>query len=476
MALTINTNVASLNAQRNLGASQTNLARSMQRLSSGLRINSAKDDAAGLAISDRMTAQIRGLNQAARNANDGISLAQTAEGALQESTNILQRMRELSIQSANDTNTASDRTSLQAEVTQLTSELNRIATTTQFNGRNLLDGTFSSATFQVGANANQTISFGINGATASKLGVGGQATVAGAASSTAAYALVGGDLLVNGTSVGSSVNDGVSYVLGAQSGATSALSVANAINSVSNTTGVSATAYTTSSAIAASATTALGATDFKVNGVAIGALTAAANFVDRGSQMVTAINSIAGQTGVTATLGVGGAYTLSAEDGRNIDIDQSGAAAVATTGIVGDITTYGQVTLGSGKDIILSQGTGGTIGNSKLAAGTYAATGSTINISSASGAQNSIASIDLALSTVDTIRGGLGAIQNRFESTIANLNNVSENLSSARSRILDADIAQETSNMTKQNILQQAGVSILAQANQMPQLALSLLK
>ena len=170
MAISINTNVASLNAQRNLSASQTNLAKSMQRLSSGLRINSAKDDAAGLAISDRMTSQIRGLNQATRNANDGISLAQTAEGAMQESTNILQRMRELAVQSANDTNSASDRASLQSEVDQLKQELTRIAETTPFNGKKLLDGSMISAQFQVGANAGETISFGIGSARSTDLG------------------------------------------------------------------------------------------------------------------------------------------------------------------------------------------------------------------------------------------------------------------------------------------------------------------
>ena len=172
MAININTNVMSLNAQRNLGKSQGSLAKSMQRLSSGLRINSAKDDAAGLAISDRMTSQIRGLNQAARNANDGISLAQTAEGALQESTNILQRMRELSVQSANDTNSTSDRTSLNAEVTQLKEELNRIAETTEFNGKKLIDGSMEGATFQVGANSgtNQTITFAIESAKGDVLG------------------------------------------------------------------------------------------------------------------------------------------------------------------------------------------------------------------------------------------------------------------------------------------------------------------
>jgi flagellin len=278
MGLNVNTNVQSLNAQRNLGKSQASLANSMQRLSSGLRINSAKDDAAGLAITDRMTAQIRGMNQAARNANDGISLAQTAEGALGEVTNILQRMRELSIQSANASNSSADREALHAEFSQLSSEIDRIATTTEFNGKKLLDGTFAStnaAVFQVGANANQTITVSI------------------------------GDVQTS-TLAGSALDD--------------------------------------------------------------------------------------------------------------------------------------------------------------------------IAISTASGAQSAITVLDLAINDVDAIRGDLGAVQNRFESTIANLNNVAENLSAARSRILDADIAQETSNMTKMNILQQAGVSILTQANQTPQLALSLLQ
>ena len=185
MALTINTNVASLNAQRNLGISQSNLAKSMQRLSSGLRINSAKDDAAGLAISDRMTAQIRGLNQATRNANDGISLAQTAEGAMQESTNILQRMRELAVQSANDTNSASDRKSLQAEVSQLISELDRIASTTSFNGQKLLDGSFAGASFHVGANAGETIDFGVASTKTKNIGNVAQGTSSSVTSATA---------------------------------------------------------------------------------------------------------------------------------------------------------------------------------------------------------------------------------------------------------------------------------------------------
>ena len=203
MAITINTNVASLNAQRNLSSSQSDLNTSMERLSSGLRINSAKDDAAGLAISDRMTSQIRGLTQAARNANDGISLAQTAEGALQESTNILQRMRELAVQSANDTNSSSDRSSLNDEVVQLKAELDRIAETTEFNGKKVIDGSMSNATFQVGANAgtNQTISFGIQSAAAEDLGTAGNVAIEEAAATGSV-----GDYTLTADAVGSAGN------------------------------------------------------------------------------------------------------------------------------------------------------------------------------------------------------------------------------------------------------------------------------
>jgi len=275
MAIVINTNIASLNAQRNLNSSQLGLNKSMQRLSSGLRINSASDDAAGLAISDRMTSQVRGLNQAARNAQDGISMAQTAEGALNETTNLLQRMREISVQSANDTNTEDDRASLQAEFKQLQSEIQRISDNTQFNNRGVLNGSAAGgAIFHIGANANQTITLSINSMGVQALGV------------------------------------------------------------------------------------------------------------------------------------------------------DSGDATISTQ----------------------------------------------------SAANAAISTIDSAIASVDEERGKLGAVMNRLESTIANLSNVSENISASRSRIIDADIAQETSAMTKNNILQQAGVSVLAQANQTPQLALSLLQ
>ena len=395
MALTINTNVASLNAQRNLGTSQSDLNKSMQRLSSGLRINSAKDDAAGLAISDRMTAQIRGLNQASRNANDGISLAQTAEGALQESTNILQRMRELAVQSANDTNSDSDRASLNDEVVQLQAELDRIASTTEFNGRNVIDGSMSDATFQVGANAgaDQTISFSIDSAAASDLGTE-TAYVAGSAEEAA---------------------------------------VAADFTGVTNTT-LSVTADTAG---------------------------LAGNY-----DIVIEDNAAGGATG-TATFNGTDTITLQATSIAALDTSEI-AALLTGTGVVtavGDGTAAAEesFTMTGGLDLVAEVATSGTT------------TMDNVSVLTRTAATVTIESVDLALAEIDTIRGGLGAIQNRFESTIANLNNVSENLSAARSRILDADIAMETSAMTKNNILQQAGVSILAQANQAPQLALSLL-
>ncbi|MBN2427664.1 MAG: flagellin [Deltaproteobacteria bacterium] len=402
MAITINTNVMSLNAQRNLGTSQSALSKSMQRLSSGLRINSAKDDAAGLAISDRMTAQIRGLNQASRNANDGISLAQTAEGALQESTNILQRIRELAVQSANDTNSDSDRTSLQAEVSQLISEMDRIASTTQFNGKTLLDGTMTDATFQVGANAgaDQTISFSIDDARTSALGV--DAYVAG----TAAVAEVAA------TGAGAT-NTTLTFTADTAGTAGNAISIEIVADGSSATTGevsVSGTTITVG-ADAASDIAALTTADIAA---LINGNTDAAALVDA--------------VGTTDAAAAEAAFTLAG------GVDAAAAVASSGTALMGNVS-----------------------------------------VASRDDASVAIASVDLALEQIDEIRGGLGAVQNRFESTIANLNNVAENLSAARSRILDADIAQETSEMTKQNILQQAGVSILAQANQVPQLALSLL-
>ncbi len=496
MALTINTNVASLNAQRNLGKSQGALNKSMQRLSSGLRINSAKDDAAGLAISDRMTAQIRGLNQAARNANDGISLAQTAEGAMQETTNLLQRMRELAVQSANDTNTASDRASLQSEVSQLQSELNRIAETTTFNGKQLLDGTFSGAKFQVGANANQVISFSVGSAKGSDIGTnqyvaeGGamQVAIASASAEVTANGLTAGSLTLAGTFNGSSYSQAVTMGLAA-----TANELETAINAYTGTTGVTATATTKASLGTFSD---VGAMTFELKGSNTAASTISTTITNKDdlTSVASAINDKSSTTGISAELSADkkslimtsaagddisiANFTLGADKTASFaGVNSAGtltAAQTLTTAGTDSSRVGGYITLDS-TDSYSATASVDTLNGVTTAAVSALQDIASVSISSQSGANDAISVIDGALSMIDSSRGDLGAVQNRFESTIANLQNVSENLSAARSRILDADIAMETSAMTKNNILQQAGVSILAQANQAPQLALSLL-
>lgn len=589
MAAVINTNTASLNAQRNLSTSQSSLTTSLQRLSSGLRINSAKDDAAGLAISDRMTAQIKGLNQAARNANDGISLAQTAEGALNSVSDSLQRMRELSVQSSNASNSASDRASLQKEVDQLVQQINTVASQTSFNGVKLLDGTFNAQTFQVGANKGETINIdSIASAKADSLGVGTTSSYSSDLSSTVTTGAIGaGGITVNGYGVGPSTSDGVSAstsVVGSLStdfvdasditagdlkingvsiaavtfgaaetastagvvvaaainletantgviaaadatgkvtltskdgrdikieqsgtattartgltsgttavGSDSAIAKAAAFNSVSGQTGVSAVAtqaQVTLGAISANAAVAGDATDYiKINGVKLGAIAAgtAANFTDQGNNVTSAINAVSNQTGVTATFdATTKKITMTAQDGRTINVETKGTAAANNVGQATDTltNTYGGLKLSSSSSAGINIG-GADLAKTALPSGYTAATAtfgagvSKIDITTASGAQNALATIDSALATVNSSRANLGAIQNRFTSVVSNLNTTSENVSAARSRIQDTDFAAETANMTRGQILQQAGTAMLAQANQLPQSVLSLLK
>ncbi|MGZ5779679.1 MAG: flagellin N-terminal helical domain-containing protein [Burkholderiaceae bacterium] len=699
MSSIINTNIASLNAQRNLSTSQSGLTTALQRLSSGLRINSAKDDAAGLAISQRMTSQINGLDQAARNANDGISLAQTAEGSLSAITDNLQRIRTLSLQAANSTNSASDRAALNAEVQSSLAEIGRVASTTQFNGLNLLDGTFTAAQFQVGANANQTINVTVGGATTSQLGAYQYNNTTNAVSGSA---LVSGDLTINGVNVGASTSG-------------SADTIVNAINSVTNQTSVTASA--TSSLVAANNPTRkqdLASGDLVINGVDIGAVTGAYNVATQGASLVTAINLKSTATGVTATSNaVTGGITLASSTGKTIAVTTNNGAAgaakvenatglevsssqtVATStntfaagtegqsnvvftaaatngdqitvdgiqytfaaanaglttvatgadqtasaanlaaqitaketalGTAGHITAAsaggtmtvtskfatstathttiteqtdaganmvennnnvvgvgvavgGTLTVGGttyqfgfadsaavGSNTMVTLGTTGTntaqafltavnaaytadttniqatgganvitlTSDNKGAQGTTDVTGtsitsltvggaaggangsytantaygvislnsnaaysiagnnsakaglstasstlsaiSTIDISSVTGANNAIALVDGAISQVNTTRANLGAVQNRFSSTISNLQSSSENISAARSRIQDTDFAAETAALTRGQILQQAGTAMLAQANSLPNGVLALLR
>jgi flagellin len=492
MAITINSNITSLNAQRNLNNTTNTLSNSMKRLSSGLRINSAKDDAAGLSIANRMSSQVRGLNQAARNANDGISMAQVAEGAMQEVSNNLQRIRELAVQAASDSNSASDRAALNDEVTQLVEEINRVATTTSFNGTNLLDGTFGSKNIQVGAQNGETIEVSMVNVQTNALGVGSgsryETKIDGSAVS--GTALNAGDLTINGYQIGATSADGVSNV----SASGSAISVANAINARTGDTGVTASVKiaTVSGAAAGvtSGTASLSAGSVLINGVDIGAIsgaTASAS-VSRGADVAAAINAVSDQTGVTATFDTEtGRVDLTSIDGRNITVQTAAGVTAAQTGLgtggsgIETDTTFSSVNLSSSSQAGITIGgdsnlTAGFVDQYKEATATAGAGVSSLDLTTQAGASNAIDIVDAALANIDTARADLGAIQNRFESTIANLQNVSENVSAARSRIMDADFAAETAAMTKAQVMQQAGTAMLAQANQLPQIALSLLQ
>ncbi len=463
----------SLNAQRNLNGSQKTMQLAIQRLSSGLRINSAKDDAAGLSISERMTAQIRGMNQAARNANDGISLSQVAEGAMQETTNILQRMRELSLQAANSTNNAGDRQAVQEEIEQLKSELDRIATNTEFNGQRILDGSFSSASFQVGANANQTINFAIGSIRSSS--IGGIAREDGAAVSGNAAADI--TISIGGGPV-TTINSSAGFTGNAQQDATSAYAKAAAINDagIAGLTVLASTSGTQT--IGPIGGTAADTYNLTINGVAIFTNEDVATALTN-TQLRDAINSASSQTGVVASLN-GGDMTLSASDGRNIVVVESGTGFTAgtdgltVTGGAFDGTLRGSLSISAPESITI----GGTVADIGLSASIARDSNgiNTLDVSTAEGAQLAILRLDSALSSVSSNRAAMGALQNRFESTISNLQNVSENLSAARSRIQDADFAAETANLTKGQILQQAGTAMLAQANSLPQSVLSLLR
>ncbi len=496
MASTINTNIQSLNAQRNLASSQASLATSMQRLSSGLRINSAKDDAAGLAISDRMTSQVRGLNQAARNANDGISLAQVAEGALGSTTSNLQRIRELAVQAANGTNTASDRAALQQEVLQLTTEIARVGNQTEFNGLKLLDGSYTTQQFQVGANANQTIGVSVSSARATDMGnnaINSTATapsMATAAVGTPAAVLNGFlaqtmTLAANGTVA--TIPSSGTLPPGA-----SAKQVATAINAYTSTSGVTAVASTTATVSNVTA----GAVQFKLTGANATPITISATVSSSSDlySLAQAINAQSTSTGITAAADKTGNLVLTQAEGYDIKLENLNAAGGLTGANIKGADTATSVAFGAansgteasavGGSVALNSSNGFTL-TSTDTTGTFVAAGSSgstlspvsaIDVSTAAGATAALQVVDSALASVSSNRAALGAVQNRFQTTIENLQTNSENLSASRSRIQDADFAMETANLSRTQILQQAGTAMVAQANQLPQGVLQLLK
>ena len=573
MASVVNTNVMSLNAQRQLGKSQSTQNEAMERLSSGLRINSAKDDAAGLAISTGMQSQITGINQAVRNANDGVSMAQTAEGSMDEMTNILQRMRELSVQSANDTNSADNRASIQKEVDQLSSELDRIAETTEFNGTKLLNGTAGETTLQIGANSGQTLSFSIDSVTTNDLGLNGNLNkedVNGGRVSTGDVAASSID--INGVSIGG--------VVDTKDFGNAAGNMANVINEKTAETGVTASAY---NVVQGDAIDSVGAVPSGItSGMTIKVGDGAATTLGATSSMDNLVDTINRDiSGVTASLGdqgellltndtgveitVGGTTTgsgmtaikgdvqegyiaLASADGSPISVNDhdspntatsaskfgfsvtNGADSVMNSAFSGDTTNGITAADGiqiNGVDLVastavdldttitainaLTEETGVTAtANSTTGIQFSTSDGSAVeitsnattqdardtalamvgfgkemggksidslgtNVSTMAGAMSSIDKIDSALQQISESRAGLGAIQNRLGSTISNLENVSQNLSASNSRIQDADFASETSKMSKAQILQQAGTSMLSQANASAQSVLSLL-
>jgi flagellin len=526
MSLVINTNIASLQAQQNLSTSQGQLKTSLERLSSGLRINSAADDPAGLAIADRFTTQINGLNQASQNANDAISLAQTAGGALQQVTNNLQTIRQLAVESANSSNSASDRAALDQEVQQTIAEINRVATQTSFNGQNVLDGTFGNAVFQIGANVGQTI--GVNLSTSTKTNsIGSYVNNAGAVSqvvaptdvSSVSTAVSKAYLGVTATAFdGSSTysitpNGGTATAIqsstaftGTLSGQTSdsAYAKAAAING-SGIQGVTASASTSldlgalgGSNFVTVTGNAAGTQDYnlQINGVSAfdtGSVTGAANFSV--TQAISQINQVSSQTGVTASQDSTGGLQLTAADGRNITLAETvtGGGVSTSAGVVSSVLSTttgaigtpaagtttaayrGQVTLQSNASLQLNAGAQaalGFAGSNQQASSSLAQQ----NILTVSGANNTILSVDSALTAIDGLQATFGSIQNRFDSAIASIGTAVTNLSSARSQVQDANFASETSNLTRAQILQQAGVSILAQANALPQGVLKLLQ
>lgn len=468
MGLIINTNISALNAQRNLGASQLGLERAITRLSTGLRITGAADDAAGLAISDRLIAQIRGLNQAVRNANDGVSTLQTADGSLQEVSNLLQRARELAVQSANDSNSASDRQSLNAEVSNIIAELDRLANTVSFNNRKLLDGSFSNAQFQIGANANQTVTFSIKSVQTSNLGA--KILQGGAVSSTALAGLTGSSTItVNGVviTIGDSDTtlDEVISRINARTGDHKAVAEKNS-QSVVTDTGFNALTTGESGTLT-------------INNVAISLTTGNAGAI---TAFITTVNGFSNQTGVVVATSANGVVFTRASGGDVSFVETSGTFGVGDTVASSDSRTFSAgFTLSVDLDASLSVSTAGAAGSVGF---TTSVTGSTptekrvsaLNISAASGANDAISTIDFALSVLNRVRGDIGAVQNRFASAISSLQVASENLSAAASRIRDADVAKETAELTRGQILIQAGTAVLAQANQLPSVALTLLQ
>jgi len=471
-----------MKAQNSLNGANSKLSMSMERLSTGLRINSAKDDAAGLQISNRMSSQINGIGVAMRNANDGISIAQTAEGAMGESTNILQRMRDLSLQSANGSNSAEDRTAMQKEFNSLQSELTRIAETTSFGGQKLLDGSYGTQSFQIGSEANETINVSLKSVAANNIGAYQSDALGskfgGAFTATANNASAGGDIIITKGSTSTTVTTDADAT---------AAQVASQINKAG--TGVTATAQTNVQADVAT-TFAGGGLTMTVNDGTNTSSIDVSGVIDN-QDLSDRINAASGDTGVTSSIDAQGILTINSSKGSDITFATdatAGTGSLVLNNVAGDGTNVSTATLAGGTastqtaagSVSLSSSSAYSISGAMAAEVSAEVSGvftgvNTANISTAAGSQSAIDIIDGAIASIDSQRADLGAIQNRMSFTISNLSNVQSNVTDARSRIQDVDFASETAELTKQQILSQTSSAMLAQANQLPQTALSLL-
>ncbi len=458
MGFQINTNVAAMNAHMNSVNNNRGLDKSLQALSSGLRINNAADDASGLAIANQLNSQAEGLGQAIRNANDGINVAQTADGALEEYTNIINTVRTKAIQAASDGQNGDSRQAIQRDINKLLEEAQNIADTTSFNGQKLLDGTFTDKEFQIGAYANEVV--GIDIANASTNAIGAFASTTGGAVTGGATAVTAN---INGTAAAASSADSASGANTVAHSAGSAWAIAKEINAISNKTGVEASAKTeVTQGTVVGGTLAAGTT---INGIDIGAVNVSAN--DSDNALMNAINSISNQTGVTASNDAG-QMVLKSNDGSDITI--AGTDSSAVTGLA-NATTGGEITLESEKAITTTAVAGFTA--------TTASTGNALNsvdVTTRDGAQKAIKTTDAALKNIDTIRSQIGSTQNQLESTVRNISVTQVNVTAAESTIRDVDFAAESANLQKHNILAQSGVYAMSQANSAQQNVMRLLQ
>jgi flagellin len=488
----INTNIGALAAQANMTRVNDQLNTAMTRLSTGLRINAAKDDAAGMAIGEKMTAQIMGLNQAIRNATDGKNLIDTTESAHVEVSNMMQRLRELAVQSANDTNTSADRGNIVAESRQLVAEINRVSETTTFNGMKVMDGSFTGKQFQIGADANQTVNVSVESTRATDIGAFTLRTDVNVVADTASEIAAGTEIVISGFAGSASIT---------QTAGMTAKDLAAAVNSSTAQTGVSAQAQTVAQI---SNLSGAGQLSFQINGTDVGPV-AISSETDLRS-LRDAINAKTGETNVTARMGEDNSQIiLSDSTGANISIssfdsnDGAGATLTmdvevrnadgsaptggfnATTTIDNtdqDATVTGQVTLSSTK--VFSVHTDDNTADEAFFANSNSAgtleSLSEIDLSTAEGAASAINIIDMALSKVSQARSDLGAVSNRLDSTISNLTNISTSVEAARSQVMDADFAAESTNLARGQILSQAATAMLAQANASKQNVMSLLR